>query len=263
MALHALVAANATLKQALDAFLGHAGSVAWAITNAMADYQDLFREELRRDRDGVWAREVDGWSRCEVRIEQIPVRHDAVVNLEAIETVRGPVIIGGPGEPTYSLRTPTRVEADAGFRTLLPLLHAKTAADVTAAGFKGILTNALYDTWWHGGFRTAPYYHNSIGILTEAASARLMTPSNTTREQLSRSGTRGKRSAMEVSTNFPNPWPGGVWRPRESSTTSRKTIRSPPPTPAPRRNRRPKVGPGQPAFLPFFLREPCCWPVPR
>lgn len=95
------------------------------------------------------------------------------------------------------------------------LIGHKMAADVTAAGFKGILTNALYDTWWHGGFRTAPYYHNSIGILTEAASARLMTPSNTTREQLSRSSTRGMRSAMEVSTNFPNPWPGGVWRPRD------------------------------------------------
>ena len=64
------------------------------------------------------------------------------------------------------------------------LVGHKMAADVTAAGFKGILTNALYDTWWHGGFRTAPYYHNSIGILTEAASARLMSPTNVTREQL-------------------------------------------------------------------------------
>lgn len=95
------------------------------------------------------------------------------------------------------------------------LIGHKMAADVTAAGFRGILTNALYDTWWHGGFRTAPYYHNSIGILTEAASARLMTPSNTTREQLARSTTRGMRSAVEVTTNFPNPWPGGVWRPRD------------------------------------------------
>src|SRR5437588_1984990 len=31
------------------------------------------------------------------------------------------------------------------------LIGHKMAADVTAAGFKGILTNALYDTWWHGG----------------------------------------------------------------------------------------------------------------
>lgn len=95
------------------------------------------------------------------------------------------------------------------------LIGHKMAADVTAAGFKGILTNALYDTWWHGGFRTAPYFHNSIGILTEASSARLMTPSTVTREQLSRSNTRGMRSALEATTNFPNPWPGGAWRPRD------------------------------------------------
>jgi hypothetical protein len=95
------------------------------------------------------------------------------------------------------------------------LIGHKMAADVTAAGFKGILTNALYDTWWHGGFRTAPYFHNSIGILTEAASARLMTPATVAREQLARSSTRGMRSALEATTNFPNPWPGGAWRPRD------------------------------------------------
>jgi len=95
------------------------------------------------------------------------------------------------------------------------LIGHKMAADVTAAGFRGVLTNALYDTWWHGGFRTAPYYHNSIGILTEAASARLMTPSNVTREQLARGGTRGMRTALEATTNFPDPWPGGAWRPRD------------------------------------------------
>ena len=95
------------------------------------------------------------------------------------------------------------------------LIGHKMAADVTAAGFRGVLTNALYDTWWHGGFRTAPYFHNSIGILTEAASARIMTPSNVTREQLSRSGTRGMRTALDVTTNFPEPWPGGAWHPRD------------------------------------------------
>ena len=95
------------------------------------------------------------------------------------------------------------------------LVGHKIAADVQAAGFQGVLTNALYDTWWHGGFRTAPYFHNSIGILSEAASARLMSPTNVTTEQLSRSSTRGMRSAMEVTTNFPDPWPGGTWRPND------------------------------------------------
>src|ERR1051325_10450643 len=95
------------------------------------------------------------------------------------------------------------------------LIGHKVAADLEAAGFKGVLTNALYDTWWHGGFRTAPYFHNSIGILSEAASARLMTSTNVTVEQLARSSTRGMRNATEVTTNFPDPWPAGEWRPRD------------------------------------------------
>ena len=95
------------------------------------------------------------------------------------------------------------------------LIGHKVAADLQAAGFKGVLTNALYDTWWHGGFRTAPYYHNSIGILSEAASARLMTPGTVTQEQLARSSTRGMRNAIEATTNFPDPWPAGSWRPHD------------------------------------------------
>ena len=95
------------------------------------------------------------------------------------------------------------------------LIGHKVAADLQAAGFKGVLTNALYDTWWHGGFRTAPYFHNSIGILSEAASARLMSPGTVTTEQLARSSTRGMRNAIEATTNFPDPWPAGQWRPRD------------------------------------------------
>lgn len=97
------------------------------------------------------------------------------------------------------------------------LVGHKIAADLEAAGYKGVITNAMYDTWWHGGFRTAPYYHNSIGILSEAASARLMTPVKVTPEQLRRAGARGMPTALPESstTNFPNPWPGGEWRPRD------------------------------------------------
>ncbi|HYX28542.1 MAG TPA: M14 metallopeptidase family protein [Pyrinomonadaceae bacterium] len=110
---------------------------------------------------------------------------------------------------------PPNPHIDALLLRQVGLIGHKMAADVTAAGFKGILTNALYDTWWHGGFRTAPYFHNSIGILTEAASARIMTPSNVTREQLARSSTRGMTSAMVATTNFPNPWAGGAWHPHD------------------------------------------------
>jgi hypothetical protein len=95
------------------------------------------------------------------------------------------------------------------------LIGHKIAADLQAEGRQGVITNALYDTWWHGGFRTAPYYHNSVGILTEAASARLMSPVEVTREQLARSNSRGMPSALQPATNFPDPWPGGTWRARD------------------------------------------------
>jgi hypothetical protein len=97
------------------------------------------------------------------------------------------------------------------------LLGHQIAANLQAAGFQGVITNALYDTWWHGGFRTAPYFHNSIGILTEAASARLMSPLTVASDQLARSSSRGMPTALPAApvTNFPDPWPGGVWRPRD------------------------------------------------
>lgn len=106
------------------------------------------------------------------------------------------------------------------------LLGHKIAADLEATNHRGVLTNAVYDTWWHGGFRTAPYFHNSIGILTEAASARLMTASSVTRDQLAKSTTRGMRSAVEATTNFPNPWPGGLWRPRDIMNLELSAARS-------------------------------------
>ena len=80
--------------------------------------------------------------------------------------------------------------------------------------FDKIIDAVVDGTWWHGGFRTAPYFHNSIGILSEAASARLMTPSTVTVDQLTRSSTRGMRSATEATTNFPDPWPAATWHPR-------------------------------------------------
>jgi hypothetical protein len=96
------------------------------------------------------------------------------------------------------------------------LVGHKIAADLQAAGQQGVITNAMYDTWWHGGFRTAPYFHNSVGILSEAASAKLMTPVNITREQLSKATARGMPGgALQPATNFPDPWPGGEWRPRD------------------------------------------------
>jgi hypothetical protein len=94
------------------------------------------------------------------------------------------------------------------------LIGYKMAADLQAKGVAGVATNSTYDTWWNGGFRTAPYFHNSIGILSEAASANLMTPVTVKREDLARNrNTRGLPDLLSIATNYPDTWEGGLWRP--------------------------------------------------
>ncbi|MGW2049986.1 penicillin acylase family protein [Streptomyces sp. NPDC001858] len=122
------------------AHFGHTGTVAWAITNAMADYQDLYRERLRRTGAGVEALGPDGvWRRVARHTELVRVAGEETVEVEVLETERGPVIAGGPeglddGSPlALSLRYPPRVTADLGFSALLPLLRARRVADVDRA----------------------------------------------------------------------------------------------------------------------------------
>ncbi|WP_381567421.1 GNAT family N-acetyltransferase [Streptomyces eurythermus] len=76
---------------------GHTGTVAWAITNAMADYQDLYRERLRRTGAGIEALGPDGtWQRATRHTETVRVASEPPLEIELIETPRGPVIAGGP-----------------------------------------------------------------------------------------------------------------------------------------------------------------------
>lgn len=111
----------------------HAGQVAWGITNAMADYQDLYEERLERDGDEVRALGPDGWSTIDRHVETVEVRDADPVEVEVLVTSRGPVVLGGPGEEAFSLRTASWVLGDVGLDSLLPLLRARTAADVEAA----------------------------------------------------------------------------------------------------------------------------------
>ncbi len=91
------------------------------------------------------------------------------------------------------------------------LLGYKMAADLQANRIAGVATNTTFDTWWHGGFRSAPYYHNSVGILSEAASANLMSPVRITEEKMKNQRARGLNSPLESSTSHPNPWRPTIW----------------------------------------------------
>ncbi|MET9800044.1 penicillin acylase family protein [Streptomyces sp. NPDC006368] len=116
------------------AHFGHTGAVAWAITNAMADYQDLYRERLRRTGDGaVEALGPDGWAPAHVHTETVEVKDAAPVEVEVVETERGPVIIPEGEEGPISLRYPPRVTRELGFAALPAMLAARTVGDVDRA----------------------------------------------------------------------------------------------------------------------------------
>jgi hypothetical protein len=94
------------------------------------------------------------------------------------------------------------------------LVGGHVTTDLTAQGFTGIATEWTFDTWWHGGMRSAPYFHNSVGLLSEAASCKLATPVEIKFDEIAGSG-RGLMNAREFQTNFPEPWKGGWWRLRD------------------------------------------------
>ena len=82
------------------------GSVAWAITHADADTQDLYLERF----DGTRYLTEDGWQQAEVRTERIEVRGGSPVTVTAWATRHGPVVHGHPGSghalsPKWTART--------------------------------------------------------------------------------------------------------------------------------------------------------------
>ncbi|MCW2794563.1 penicillin acylase family protein [Nocardioides sp.] len=112
----------------------HAGEVAWAITNAMGDYQDVYAEQLRRVGGAVEALGPEGWERCESDLEILDVRDAEPERVEVIATARGLVFEGGPDEGEgLSVRAASVVLGDLGFDALLPLLRARTVDEVDAA----------------------------------------------------------------------------------------------------------------------------------
>ncbi len=78
-------------------------------------------------------------------------------------------------------------------------------------GKPGAISRVRYSVWWNGGMRTAPYFHNQVGILTETNLYEYATPHYYAWEDLPKSFQEGV-SGEEPSVFYPNPWRGGWWR---------------------------------------------------
>jgi acyl-homoserine lactone acylase PvdQ len=104
--------------------------VAWCVTHAQADYQDLYLE--RFSPDGTAGYEFRGrWKEAEVRRERIRVKGGAVEELDVTVTRHGPVISGGPGKG-YGLAFAYTATAFPyrGFECLLPMMKAASVDEL-------------------------------------------------------------------------------------------------------------------------------------
>jgi hypothetical protein len=81
-------------------------------------------------------------------------------------------------------------------------------------GRSGVISRIQFDMWWNGGMRTAPYFHNMIGILTETAHA---SASPATYDSAAFPGRFANGlPTLEPTVYYPNPYRGGHWRIRDS-----------------------------------------------
>ena len=105
---------------------GFNGAVAWAITHADADTQDLYLERFGGSRYLT----PDGWAEAEARTERIAVRGGDTVSTTVWSTRHGPVVHGDPAQGmALALKYTATYRPDRGFECLLPMLAAR---DVTA-----------------------------------------------------------------------------------------------------------------------------------
>jgi penicillin G amidase len=112
---------------------GHNGSVAWNITHASADYQDLYIEQFD-PHDATRYRTPSGWAAAEHSTETIGVRGSTPVEIELWRTAHGPIVHGEPRSGTaLSLRYTATDGACRGFEALRPMLAARTVSELHEA----------------------------------------------------------------------------------------------------------------------------------
>src|SRR5580658_8210474 len=110
------------------------------------------------------------------------------------------------------------------------------AAALEAAGKDGIMHSSTYTSFWEGAMAWSGWWHNQVGLLTEAASAQMATPVFQMRTDAARPALPGMQRIPELAlpgpaetpptapgfqigpprdvtprSDYPRPWLGGSW----------------------------------------------------
>ncbi len=116
------------------------------------------------------------------------------------------------------------------------MLGYAMGAALNARGYAGVISDAMYTSWWQGGFLMQAWWHNMVGLLTEVASANVATPVQQEMARLGESPRGSEPSADEAREqlrnrdprrplppprdvtprgSYPHPWLGGKWTLRD------------------------------------------------
>src|SRR6185312_14754630 len=139
----------------------------------------------------------------------------------------------GPRMFTMPATDPINPNVDPLIYRLNTIYGQSQAAALEAQGKTGIIFNATYTNYWEGALAWAGWWHNEVGLLTEAASVRIATP---TEQHMATPGAvrvagpvapggRGGFGDANASptavlpaptdinsrTEYPRPWLGGKW----------------------------------------------------
>lgn len=106
---------------------------------------------------------------------------------------------------------PVNPNIHPGVTTGVNLVGTAMANRFAMKQMPGVVSDFQYSMWWNGGMRTAPYFHNMIGILTETAHAtptpRFYDPDSLPKMLGSR---RSNTPTNGTDIFYPYPWEGGA-----------------------------------------------------
>jgi penicillin amidase len=109
---------------------GHNAHVAWCVTHAGADYQDLYVERFKDDSASVYDFKGE-WKQAEVRHEVIEVRGAPSVELGVTVTQHGPVIVGDPASGhAVAFKYTATAGPNLGLQPLRRMLEATSADEL-------------------------------------------------------------------------------------------------------------------------------------
>ncbi|MFW6074314.1 MAG: penicillin acylase family protein [Chloroflexota bacterium] len=111
----------------------HNAHVAWAITHAGADYQDLFVERFDPNDPGRY-RFQDEWRSASRSVEKIDVMDGETEEVEIVETHHGPIVFGDPSSgAAIAYRYTATSEPNPGLQCFVPMLRARSVDEYDEA----------------------------------------------------------------------------------------------------------------------------------